>query len=96
MKMTTRLCKTLSGAILALAVVAGLNNAAQADRDDWHGHAREAREWHHRHWHNGRIIYEDNEPYVTYAPPLVVEPPPPVYYPPEQPGLNIVVPLNIR
>ncbi len=95
MKKSTNLYR----AVLTLTVISGLCGAALtpawADRDDWHGHAREAREWHQRHWHHGRVVYENGEPYVTYAPPVVVEPPPPAYYPPE-PGLNIVVPLNFR
>jgi hypothetical protein len=68
---------------------------AWADRDDWRQHSRDAREWHNGHWHNGHVVYENSDPYVTYAPPLVIEPPPPAYYAP-QPGLSIVVPLHIR
>lgn len=64
-------------------------------RDGWREHAREAHEWHHRHWHNGHVIYEENEPYVTYAPPVVV-PPPPEYDYDQQPSLNFVVPLNVH
>ena len=77
---------------------------AHADRDrnddrggryeGWHEHEREAHEWHHRHWREGHVIYEQNEPYVTYAPPVVM-PPPDEYYD-EQPSANFVVPLYIH
>ena len=103
MKQTPRLSKTANRVITALMVFSCLSSMAApawADRDDrhredWHSHAREAREWHHRHWHNGRTVYDDREPYVTYAPPVIVEPPPPVVEESE-PGVNIVVPLNFR
>ena len=63
----------------------------------WHEHARKAHEWHNRHWHNGHVIYERNEPYVTYAPPVVVEPPMPAYnYDNGQPDVNLVFPLNFN
>jgi hypothetical protein len=89
MKKATNLYK----AILTLAVIVSLGGAMPACAADWHGHARQARDWHNRHWHNGRTVY-DSGGYVTYAPPLV-EPPPPVYYA-QQPGINVVVPLNFR
>lgn len=92
MKQTPHLSKTANRVITTLMAFSCLSSIAApawAARDDWRKHATDAREWHHRHLHNGRIVYDNGEPDVTFAPPLVVEPPP-------ASGLNIVVPLNIR
>jgi len=59
------------------------NRHGAGDRD-WNDHAGRA----HSYWHRPNFR---PEPGVVYAPPVV-------YYPPqyEEPGFNLVVPLNIR
>jgi hypothetical protein len=86
--------------LVALALVAGLvisfAGTAQADQGGhedrgWHGHEQDAQNWHRHHMHHGRYVpaprYEEEDPYVVYAPPVVVEPPS---------GVNIVFPIHIR
>lgn len=59
----------------------------------WRGHERQAQQWHKQHIHHGRYEpryggrYEQEDPYVVYAPPMIVEPPQ---------GMNIIIPLNFR
>lgn len=93
--LTRKALNRVAAALAVIFCVNGMVMAARAEKGDWHDHARAAHEWRHNHWRNGHIIYGGGEPYVTYAPPLVVEPPPPAYYAP-QPGVSIVVPLNFR
>ncbi len=75
----------------------GIVAATTARADEWNDHERHAQDWHnrhrHHHDHDRPVIVE--EPNVVYAPPVIVEPPPA----PEEdssPGLNIVIPINIR
>ena len=73
---------------LAVAFVSFVG-AARAD-NDWRGHERGARQWHREHIHHRRYEpgpYVQEDPYVVYAPPMIVEPPS---------GINIVIPLHIR
>jgi len=79
--------------LFALAMIAGMvvsfAGTAHADRD-WNGHERGAQKWHRQHIQHRRYVpgsYEQEDPYVVYAPPVVVEPPS---------GINVVFPIHIR
>ena len=94
-----RLQEAATGLALGIVLIAATAAAAPVHPDDQHnrGHAVHARygagdrDWRahegnaHRYW-NGSYW----EPGVIYAPPVVYEPP----Y--ESPGINLIVPLNIR
>jgi hypothetical protein len=77
-----------TGACLALGILMAVSTigfAHAADRD-WQRHEVAAhRDW-HDHWHG------HPGPGVVYAPPVVYAAPPPV----ESPGLNLILPINIR
>ena len=101
MKKPTRLRVSSGKTIFTLAMVIGLAGTlagtAQADNRgnregrDWNGHAREAHNWHRHHIHHGHPVwYGQQDPYVVYAPPVVEE------APPEEPGVNFIIPLNFN
>jgi hypothetical protein len=87
--------KKLFALAMITSIVISFAGTAQADHDGhdqgWHGHEKDARNWHQHHIHHGRYVpaprYEEEDPYVVYAPPMVVEPPS---------GINVVFPINIR
>ncbi len=98
-------CRLALAVCLGLVLTGGLVSSARAD-DDWRerrwGEWRRHEWWeHHRGWGYGG--YGGGYGYgYGYAPPAVVAaPPPPVVYAPPPvvapvPGLNIVLPINIR
>jgi hypothetical protein len=88
--------RLLAIAVLAMAANAAFIQPARADddrrgrgheHDEWREH-----EWRARHWHRRYVqVYPEQVPAYVYAPPPVVYAPPP---PP--PGINLIIPLNIR
>jgi hypothetical protein len=93
-KLSRRLRQGLLASLATIAVLTALGAATPAladirhDRPEaapmrWREHERRAREWHHGH--------PVPVPEVVYAPPPVVYAPPP-----PSPGINLVIPLDIR
>jgi len=81
---------------LALVLGVTIGGIAPAFADDWHGHDHwREHEWREHEWR------EHHRP-VYVPPPVIVAPPPRAYYvaPPAvvvpAPGINIVLPINIR
>ncbi len=70
------------GTMAAIPANAAWNNRGGWQREGWNAHARGAASWHRAH--------------PVYAPGYVYAPPPVVYYPPPSPGINLILPLNIR
>lgn len=83
-RLQTVTASLMLGVLIAVASHPAAADPRQGDRD-WRGHEARA----HRYWHGPHYV---PEPGVVYAPPVVYEPPPPV----ESPGLNLIIPLNIR
>ena len=99
-----RLQKVAGGVALGVVLMASVAASARPDNvghqrgdgghgavdRDWDRHAEGA----HRYWGHPHIA---PEPQVIYAPPVVYAPPeyyaPPAY---EQPGINLIIPFNIR
>jgi hypothetical protein len=79
-----RLSLTRGAIYVALSAILTVAYVAPAHADrDWDRHAQNAhRDWHH--WH-GRPGYVEAPP-VVYAPPVVES----------SPGLNLILPINIR
>jgi hypothetical protein len=85
-------------AMLGVLCMTVATSAHAFDRDDRRVVVRHDRDWHEHEqaayaWHRHRVVERGAvyEPGVVYAPPAVVEAPPP---PP--PGINLIIPFNIR
>jgi len=76
--------RTALGLACVMVIAAPAMAVPPHDDREWRDHARHARDWHRPH------------PVVVESAPVVYAPPAVVYEPPPSPGLNLIIPLNLR